>query len=541
VWREPRRGRLLISGLAAACLWAATPVQALAADAYVDFDTGSDANPCTQGQPCKTITQGISQASTGATVFVDPDSYAEALVLGSGKSLERLDFGSPAEPGLPEIDGVASPAVTVNSAAGRIDSFTLRSATTAVILNAAATVQHNSFDSGDGDGVSVNGSAAGSSVIDDNDFVDATPTEDRFAVLVSAGEPQVSNNAMDGYQLGVFVTGGSNPTISGNKITGIHAGVHTGAGVDLLYSRATIVANTISTASSSGVGVLLSGTGATGQGATLRRNTISGTVVGVQAEDPGDLVTMNGDLIHDVGDTGVVAQDNPPLDSSDGNISATNVTVVNTGTVSGYANEATLTLDSSIVGAQSLGSNGSGGCVISFSRGPDMTPGGNGCQNFQTTADPVFANPGIGDYHLDPSSPLIDAGNPAAPGAGILDFDGGPRACDGDGDGVIRRDMGADEVRTPVSDDCKAPDTRVRGLKLNRLKRRARVRFSATEPGTHFKCKLDRRPFRPCSSPKTYRRLKRGHHTFQVKATDAFGNVDPTAAVRRFRVRRPPR
>jgi hypothetical protein len=68
--------------------------------------------------------------------------------------------------------------------------------------------------------------------------------------------------------------------------------------------------------------------------------------------------------------------------------------------------------------------------------------------------------------------------------------------------------------------------------------RRAVFRFLATEAGSTFRCKLDRRLWRPCASPKRYRNLRFGRHTFRVRATDRAGNVDPTPAVWRWRIRR---
>lgn len=69
-------------------------------------------------------------------------------------------------------------------------------------------------------------------------------------------------------------------------------------------------------------------------------------------------------------------------------------------------------------------------------------------------------------------------------------------------------------------------------------RRRAAFRFRASEPVRHFRCKLDRRRWRPCSSPQRYRRLAAGRHVFRVRAIDLAGNVEAPATRRVWRVRR---
>src|SRR5207247_1669164 len=54
--------------------------------------------------------------------------------------------------------------------------------------------------------------------------------------------------------------------------------------------------------------------------------------------------------------------------------------------------------------------------------------------------------------------------------------------------------------------------------------------FTATEAGSSFACRLDSGAFTPCVSPRSYSALGFGSHSFQVRATDAAGNTDPTPA-----------
>jgi hypothetical protein len=85
--------------------------------------------------------------------------------------------------------------------------------------------------------------------------------------------------------------------------------------------------------------------------------------------------------------------------------------------------------------------------------------------------------------------------------------------------------------------DTTAPQTKItKGPKRRTEKRKAKFRFTSSEPGSTFECKFDRKPFKPCRSPKTKAHLKVGKHKFKVRATDAAGNTDPTPAKRKWRV-----
>jgi hypothetical protein len=81
------------------------------------------------------------------------------------------------------------------------------------------------------------------------------------------------------------------------------------------------------------------------------------------------------------------------------------------------------------------------------------------------------------------------------------------------------------------------PDSVIRKVKVSQAKDTATFGFSSTAPASTFLCKLDRKPFKGCKSPKTYRHLKPGKHRFQVEALDSAGDRDPTPAVRAFKLR----
>lgn len=54
--------------------------------------------------------------------------------------------------------------------------------------------------------------------------------------------------------------------------------------------------------------------------------------------------------------------------------------------------------------------------------------------------------------------------------------------------------------------------------------------FTSTEPNSTFECSLDSGAYSSCTSPRSYTGLSNGSHTFNVRAKDAAGNIDPTPA-----------
>jgi len=103
--------------------------------------------------------------------------------------------------------------------------------------------------------------------------------------------------------------------------------------------------------------------------------------------------------------------------------------------------------------------------------------------------------------------------------------------ADHDGFGDETQDQCAtDPSRQGPCSDVDPPETTIASHpKKTTSSRRAKFRFTADEPGSTFECKLDKRPFKPCGSP--FRRtVAAGRHSFRVRATDAAGNRDSSAA-----------
>jgi hypothetical protein len=93
--------------------------------------------------------------------------------------------------------------------------------------------------------------------------------------------------------------------------------------------------------------------------------------------------------------------------------------------------------------------------------------------------------------------------------------------CDSDGRGDETQDS---------SVDCAPPDTQItKGPQDKTKKRTATFEFSSSEPASTFECSLDGSSVTLCTSPHTVT-VKKGLHSFAVRATDAVGNVDGSPA-----------
>jgi len=89
--------------------------------------------------------------------------------------------------------------------------------------------------------------------------------------------------------------------------------------------------------------------------------------------------------------------------------------------------------------------------------------------------------------------------------------------------------------------DRAAPDTTISGGPNGTVTAsEGSFTFAASESGATFACSLDGGGFEGCTSPHSYSGLADGAHVFRVRATDAAGNTDATAAERSWTVRAAP-
>jgi hypothetical protein len=493
----------------------ALPPAALGADAYVDFETGADDAGCGPiAQPCLTIHTGILRAGSGDAVRVDDrtgvyGNPAVPIVLGAGKSLVGEEFVDGDESVFAEPDTVidaldlvsSNPAVRVAAGdpAGTIQNLRLHGTIGIPLrLDAAATVTGNVFDEDNavGGGCHVRVANAGNTAtISSNAIFDPTPGVSLGdGVCVESGAaPTIAGNSFVGLNDGVLSAGGDS-VISENTFLESR-GMTTDAAIRVTSGAPTITANQIGDPGDANiVGIWIEQPAASLVGAALRRNTVFEHRVGLAVNDTQGSVTLNGDLIGGSTLVGMAINDSGNDDATA--MLATNVTVSASAGAELSLNNTTVALNSVILGGPDPGVavSGDATCGISFSRGPSIAADPDGCRDFSTTADPGFVNAGMGDFHLAPGSAMIDMGDPAAPLAGVLDLDGESRQTDGNGDGIARRDIGADETAAAPMQGSAQPSAPAKPKPKCKKRKKKRAAGAAKKKGKKCKRKRRRRP-----------------------------------------------
>ncbi len=84
--------------------------------------------------------------------------------------------------------------------------------------------------------------------------------------------------------------------------------------------------------------------------------------------------------------------------------------------------------------------------------------------------------------------------------------------------------------------DTKPPQTTLLKARKGKTPTTRTFTYKSSEAKSTFRCRLDRQPFAPCGSSRTYKNLQPGKHKFEVFAIDAAGNEDASPAVVHFTV-----
>lgn len=173
----------------------------------------------------------------------------------------------------------------------------------------------------------------------------------------------------------------------------------------------------------------------------------------------------------------------------------------------------------------------------------DVSPDGTELTRFAFRELPA---PPCGRLRGESLAPVAIAGDAFAKTAGTIRFSGFfPAIQQAQGTLAIQRTVKPEcnqEVQWTATTPTPPPDETPPGTRIVSAppvaakQRRAVFRFASTEPGSTFQCKRDGGVWNACASPRTYKRLPDGPHVFRVKAIDPAGNVDPTPALRRWRI-----
>ena len=420
------------------------------------------------------------------------------------------------------------------------------------------------------------------------------------AITTSISDLTISNGRLTGtFAAGAGIANLENMTldrvvVTGNNVVNVAAtnsepsggGIsHGGPGL-MTLRRSTVSGNTVTASQTAGSGAtsaMASGGGITSSGSlTIERSTISGNTVSasVASADPGASATARGGAIFNFsglnisvstisGNQAVATATSPATRSEHGGIrnesqlTATGSTIAfNTGTTSANLSaQLSETVTSTIISDPQGGSSCDGSVDTdgSFNIDEGDTCGIATATDVDPQLGPLADNGGPTRTHkLAASSPAIDQGTAAT---FTSDQRGQPRpfdmpdvanAADGSDVGAFEFQgsdfpppppppPGPDPDPGPVAGDSSPPDTQISaGPEGKTRKKSATFSFSGTDARAvaSFQCKLDDGSFETCSSPKSYTGLKKGTHTFSVRAVDAAGNVDPTPATRTWKVKR---
>jgi len=392
-----------------------------------------------------TIQGAINVANTGDTVLVAPGTYSENISF-LGK------------------------AITVTSSSGA----------SVTIIDGGGKASVVTFNSGEGPSSVLNGFT-----IQNGNAGPTTPTSYGGGISISNySYPTITSNVIQNNTAcdwggGIGATNSSPTRIQGNTIlNNTQAGCFGGSGGGIAIMgagavSAQIIGNVIANntwPSGNGGGISLGGAGTP----IIKNNVITGnTATGVSPAAQGGGISMdngtNAVIVQNLIYNNTAGQGSGIYflvdDSSPGPILVNNTIIGGSGGSQGvavYANG----YDNQVQFFNNLLIGPSGQNAVycdgtyqqespTFTNNDVFSPSGTGLAGTcagqsglsgNISADPQLVNASAGDFHLQPTSPAVDAGNNSAPNLPQTDYAGNPRILDGNNDCVSTVDIGAYEL-----------------------------------------------------------------------------------------------
>ena len=395
-----------------------------------------------------TIQAGIDAAMSGDTVLVAPGTYVERINF-SGKAITVASASGPA---VTVIDGNrGGTVVTFNSGEGR-----------AAVLRGFTVTNGGGFPGG---GVAVSNA---SPTIESN-IISLNTGCDGLGIYVNFGSPRIAANEISGNVRsgcsggvgggGIALVGAGTAVVEDNIIADNVVNSGDGGGMTLFAAGTPLIRNNVIVRNSVfGLSPASQGGGiwiVNRSDALIVQNLIAGNSAGegggvywlVPSGARGPRLVNNtiADNVATAARGSVVFADGFDVNAALVN----NVLVAPAGQTALYCGNFNDVNPPSIRFNDVFAGGGSGyGGLCTDQTGLD----GN------RSVDPLFVARANGDYRLQASSLVIDAGWSAAADVPVADLDGDPRVVDGDSDGVAAVDMGAFERPRPPDPIRRAAD-----------------------------------------------------------------------------------
>jgi Periplasmic copper-binding protein (NosD) len=339
--------------------------------------------------------------------------------------------------------------------------------------------------------------------------------EERF------GAAEITQNFIEGAEYGVFTRG--NPPVVGNLIESNVIGKSTASGILIENDLNEVLHNAIYGSAAAGV----------------RIQNPASLVIATENRIGGDLPSEENTIRENGGDAIEIVDTSGSTEEDSENEVARNHGGENGDLFIDLVGNANAGILPPVISTAALsGASGSGaepGATIRVFRKATASAGEIASFLGEATAD------GSGNWSVSyaaaiPGETRIAASQTSAGGTSELAFASTEPESSSGGGGSGGESSGGAPPAPPVAPSL-PPQTKItKGPKAKSKARTAKFKFSSNQKGSRFECKLDKKPFKPCRSPKTYKRLKPGRHVFKVRAVNSAGTPDPTPAKKKFRI-----